>query len=593
MSMQHLRRYSAVLLCLLSLLAFVPRSTTGQPLGQKLHDVLNIRIVAGDSRATLFWQLKPEQSQSGMTIKGIRVYQLKEGLETGYRLPLTTLVADRQLADSPVTVSKLVNGEQYVFQLKAYNEFNQEILETSVVVFPGTVPGRQPAKPTNVYAVSGDSRVAVYWKRNTESDLLGYEVYRSSSKDQEYHLVGRCSKIVRLGSARRIDRVPHAIAPGMFVDTNVKNGMRYQYRLRAVTMQGRSSEFSEVVTGRPEPYQPPDGRNVLLLVNANQGYSQGNRLNDSELVAQHYATLRGVPQKNILRLSIGGRLGLGGDTQEDYELFIQKPIQRYLMENNLLETVHYLVPCYGIPVRFAGRALDSRLADLFDRFSYGRQMGTSNPYYNSNSHFDGTYGTYLVSRLDGPTVGIAVALVDKALAAEKSITARSGAAYLASYGRKKDDWNSHTADSAARLGVRTVLKHPDFFSREMLPDDCYWYYAWRHPYRKIRTTPWPVGAVGAHLISNSMQWIRNDRKYGTSWVQGLLDDGITATFGAVIEPYREAYTRPDIFFPRFWSGEFNFAESFMMATPTVQWAMSAVGDPLYRLARPVSGGGKR
>jgi uncharacterized protein (TIGR03790 family) len=58
---------------------------------------------------------------------------------------------------------------------------------------------------------------------------------------------------------------------------------------------------------------------------------------------------------------------------------------------------------------------------------------------------------------------------------------------------------------------------------------------------------------------------------------------VTATFGAVAEPYVEGYTRGDVFFDRFWSGKFTFAEAMFMATPTVRWMMSGIGDPLYRL----------
>jgi uncharacterized protein (TIGR03790 family) len=66
-------------------------------------------------------------------------------------------------------------------------------------------------------------------------------------------------------------------------------------------------------------------------------------------------------------------------------------------------------------------------------------------------------------------------------------------------------------------------------------------------------------------------------------VQGFLEQGVTATFGSVVEPYVQGFTRGDIFFHRFWSGEYTFAEAFAMSTPTLRWAMSAVGDPLYRL----------
>lgn len=107
----------------------------------------------------------------------------------------------------------------------------------------------------------------------------------------------------------------------------------------------------------------------------------------------------------------------------------------------------------------------------------------------------------------------------------------------------------------------------------------------RYSYERPKNGAWRPGALAAHLISDSFVGINAPPKSPKSWVQELLEAGVTGTFGAVIEPYLQGYTRPDIFFERFWSGDYNFAESFFQATPTIQWAMSAVGDPLYRLKK--------
>ena len=137
----------------------------------------------------------------------------------------------------------------------------------------------------------------------------------------------------------------------------------------------------------------------------------------------------------------------------------------------------------------------------------------------------------------------------------------------------------------ARIAKLSKANRTIYHAQGELGEDAYWYFAWYHKYIDPQKEKWPVGSVGNHLISNSMVWLVSPKNNGKVWCQGLLEKGMTATFGAVIEPYLEGYTRPDIFFKHFWSGDFNFAESVYMATPTVQWAMGIVGDPLFRLAR--------
>ena len=574
-----MNRYAIAILCIFSLMLSISLATAAPAPTKKLNDVMILNVEAGDSRVKLSWRLKDGPLQGKMAVKGIRIYQLKGGPETGYNIPPFTLVDDEKNINSSSTITKLKNGEQYIFQIKAYNDQNQEFLGTTAAAFPGTDPAGSPAKPSHIYAVAGDKRIAIYWERNTEVDLAGYEIYRKAPHDQDFRLLTRMLKVVRMEDKDNINRIRQAINPGMFVDTTVENGKQYQYRIRAADTERSFSEFSNIVTAQPVPYQPPSGENVLILVNDS---------GESEEVALHYAKLRGVPKKNILKIQVGDKTRA---TLDNYETFVQKPIQEYLIDNDLLGTIRYIVPCYGMPIGFAGRALDSKLADLFDRFTFGRQMGTPHPYYKSGKHFDGTYGIYLVSRIDGPTVEIAKSLVDKALVAEKSISARSGAAYFAANGGWESGYRelAETRKIAAELKIKTIYRKGEFEENE-LPDDALWYFTIRHLYKNPKKGSWQPGAVGYHLTSNSFYKIRKgtwDPKM-KSWVEGLLEHGITATLGAVIEPYLQGYTKPDLFFNSFWSGEFNFAESFMMATPTVQWAMSAVGDPLYQLARPYS-----
>lgn len=100
------------------------------------------------------------------------------------------------------------------------------------------------------------------------------------------------------------------------------------------------------------------------------------------------------------------------------------------------------------------------------------------------------------------------------------------------------------------------------------------------------------GAVGAQLTSYTAGTIRKPidpspasatlglRRWNWNWVPRMLEQGVTATWGAVYEPYAEYYALGGNVFDHFWSG-YNFGESFYIAQNTLNWVMTAVGDPLY------------
>ncbi len=60
----------------------------------------------------------------------------------------------------------------------------------------------------------------------------------------------------------------------------------------------------------------------------------------------------------------------------------------------------------------------------------------------------------------------------------------------------------------------------------------------------------------------------------------MLEEGVTATWGAVDEPYANFYARGPNVFDHMWAG-YNFGDSFYIAENALRWVMVAVGDPLY------------
>jgi uncharacterized protein (TIGR03790 family) len=117
-----------------------------------------------------------------------------------------------------------------------------------------------------------------------------------------------------------------------------------------------------------------------------------------------------------------------------------------------------------------------------------------------------------------------------------------------------------------------------------------WVWGWYVPaFDSYRFVP---GAVGAQLTSFTAVRIRapqnadphlqswSNARWGGNWVPRMLEEGVTATWGAVTEPYATFYARGGDVFDHLWAG-YNFGESFYIAENAARWVMVAVGDPLY------------
>ncbi|HPN39305.1 MAG TPA: hypothetical protein PL041_12965 [Melioribacteraceae bacterium] len=92
-----------------------------------------------------------------------------------------------------------------------------------------------PTAPKNVYSVTGDNEVYLYWDSNRESDLAGYKIYYSYSYNGTYYYIGSTSKT-------------------NFIDNEAKNGTTYYYAITAYDRDGNESELSiEEVFDTPRP----------------------------------------------------------------------------------------------------------------------------------------------------------------------------------------------------------------------------------------------------------------------------------------------------------------------------------------------------
>ncbi len=106
-------------------------------------------------------------------------------------------------------------------------------------------PNVAPAAPTGLSATSGIGIVMLNWNNNTEFDLAGYNVYRSTTSGSGY---------AKLNSS--------LLTSSDYNDSNVSNGMTYYYVVTAVDNGTLESGYSGEVSATPN--YPSTGTGAIL-----------------------------------------------------------------------------------------------------------------------------------------------------------------------------------------------------------------------------------------------------------------------------------------------------------------------------------------
>ncbi len=194
-------------------------------------------------------------------------------------------------------------------------------------------------------------------------------------------------------------------------------------------------------------------------------------------------------------------------------------------------------------------------------------------------------GTLMVSRLDGPGEDIIKGLVDKAILAEQA--GLEGAAYFDSRGIfRKDQFGTYDQslrDLAYLTKLRTDLSvELDETAALFLPGACprtAVYCGWYSVKKYIDAFDFVDGAVGFHIASFEAVGLRDPNN--SHWCPAMLVDGITATLGAVAEPYLHSFPQPREFFEELYNGK-CLVEAYCRTKPFNSWRLILIGDPLYR-----------
>ena len=186
----------------------------------------------------------------------------------------------------------------------------------------------------------------------------------------------------------------------------------------------------------------------------------------------------------------------------------------------------------------------------------------------------------MTARIDGPTARDALRIIKDSVATEK--TGIQGKFYIDAGGRYPQyDVNlKGLAELVEKLTKIPVVldESKELFARGRCPDAAL-YVGWYSLQKYVPAFTWSRGAVGWHVASLEAMHLRSPSS--DEWCVKMIQNGVTATIGAVNEPFLPHFPRPQEFFSLLLTGRFTLAECYWRTVPTVSWRLTLIGDPLY------------
>jgi fibronectin type 3 domain-containing protein len=142
-----------------------------------------------------------------------------------------------------------------------------------------------PNVPTNIVCIGKERAILLTWSANTEADLVGYKIYRSSNSGGPFTLIATVGKM----------------AAPTYLDNDNQNGLvndqYYYYKISAFDTQGKESDLSRTnaVQGRaglPVEERPPRVTNIKVRASTENVYLAWDKVTGMRL--KGYNIYRGL-----------------------------------------------------------------------------------------------------------------------------------------------------------------------------------------------------------------------------------------------------------------------------------------------------------
>ena len=321
----------------------------------------------------------------------------------------------------------------------------------------------------------------------------------------------------------------------------------------------------------------------------------------SKTIGAYFQTARNVPAANMIYISVPEQEVIDDATF----CSMRSQIETSLTSHGIASAINYLVTTKGVPLKVnrepngadpfstssASSSVESELALILgpNSTNIGAAGRIISPYYNAGAHFSrGTYGIYLVTRLDGYSLDDILNLIDRGhpgLSPDKTSlfvfdqdpSWNSTVPYL----------NSYLSDAAAQLtteGKNVRLNCDSIYVTNS--SDVLGYTSWGsndHYANKFTQyakphNKWAPGAIAETYVSTSARSFTNPPVYGQSLIADLVLEGVSGAKGYVYEPFSSAMAISSILFSNY-TGGYNLAESYYQSSAYLSWMDVIVGDP--------------
>jgi uncharacterized protein (TIGR03790 family) len=328
---------------------------------------------------------------------------------------------------------------------------------------------------------------------------------------------------------------------------------------------------------------------VAVVVNTNSQVSLA--------IGSYFQSARGIPQRNIIHVNTTTAETI---TDADFAL-LRGQIEIYLQNNNLTDSINYIVTTKGVPLRIdrgdagaasaASASVESELmcvlGPLCDQIGLGG--GIPSPYFGQTAHFSHkAFGIYLVTRLDGYSLQDIEQLIDRSgpgvhLNPASSFVLDQDPQWGGPYATLNTNLTK-ARDILALSGASTVLNTDTVFLTRQSGIAGYasWgsndHHALQYSDDGSPNDTWSPGAIAETYVSTSARSFMAPAVSGQSLIADLIQEGASGAKGYVYEPFVIGMADVSILFDRYTSG-YNLAESFFSASHLLSWMDVVVGDP--------------